>query len=109
MLDGERFYDGPSVRPQLERAQSQSLEVLASLILLALVVAALYVARALFIPIAIAIVVSLVLSSPIRLLRRWGRLRELCDETKANFCAAAFKDALDYCLDELRRRDKRDG
>jgi predicted PurR-regulated permease PerM len=72
MLDSERFYDGPSFRPQLERAQSQSLEVLASLIVLTLIVAALYVARALFVPIAIAILVSLVLSSPIRLLRRWG-------------------------------------
>jgi predicted PurR-regulated permease PerM len=75
MLDGERFYDGPSFRPQLGRAQSQSLEVLATLILLQLVVAALYVGRALFIPIAIAILASLVLSPPILLLRRWGLAR----------------------------------
>jgi hypothetical protein len=38
-----------------------------------------------------------------------SRLRELGDETKADFCAAAFKDALDYCLEELRRRDDRAG
>ena len=46
--------------------------MLATSILVALVVAALYIGREIFIPIAIAILVSFVLSPPILLLRRWG-------------------------------------
>ncbi|HEV2042798.1 MAG TPA: AI-2E family transporter [Casimicrobiaceae bacterium] len=46
--------------------------MLATLFLVTLVVTALYVGREIFIPIAIAIVLSFVLSPPILLLRRWG-------------------------------------
>ena len=46
--------------------------MLATLFLVAFVVAMLYVGREIFIPIAIAILVSFVLSPPILLLRRWG-------------------------------------
>ena len=66
------FSESPYHRPQPERAQPHPLEMLATLILVALVVAALYVGREIFIPIAIAILVSFVLSPPILLLRRWG-------------------------------------
>jgi hypothetical protein len=31
-----------------------------------------------------------------------GRTNELRDETKEDFCAARFKDALDFCLDEAK-------
>ena len=43
-----------------------------TILMIALVVAMLYVGREIFIPIAIAIVVSFVLSPPILLLWRWG-------------------------------------
>jgi predicted PurR-regulated permease PerM len=46
--------------------------MLATLFLVAFVVVLLYVGREIFIPIAIAILVSFVLSPPILLLRRWG-------------------------------------
>jgi predicted PurR-regulated permease PerM len=46
--------------------------MLATLFLVAIVVTTLYVGREIFIPIAIAIPVSFVLSPPILLLRRWG-------------------------------------
>jgi len=46
--------------------------MLATLLIIALAVATLYVGREIFIPIAIAIPVSFVLSPPILLLRRWG-------------------------------------
>ena len=59
-----------SPRPQPD--QAGSLEMLATLLLVAFVVAMLYVGREIFIPIAIAILVSFVLSPPILLLRRWG-------------------------------------
>ena len=57
-------------RPQSD--QAGTLEMLATLFLVAFVVALLYVGREIFIPIAIAILVSFVLSPPILLLRRWG-------------------------------------
>ena len=59
-------------RPQPKPDQARTLEMLATLFLVALVVAMLYVGREIFIPIAIAIPVSFVLSPPILLLRRWG-------------------------------------
>ncbi|MGC2222378.1 MAG: AI-2E family transporter, partial [Methylocella sp.] len=59
-------------RPQPKPDQARTLEMLATLLLVALVVAMLYVGREIFIPIAIAIPVSFVLSPPILLLRRWG-------------------------------------
>ena len=58
------------LRPQPD--QAGTLEMLATLFLVAFVVAMLYVGREIFIPIAIAILVSFVLSPPILLLRRWG-------------------------------------
>ena len=59
-------------RPRAEPDQARTLEMLATLFLVALVVTTLYVGREIFIPIAIAIPVSFVLSPPILLLRRWG-------------------------------------
>ena len=52
--------------------QARTLEMLATLFVVALVVAVLYVGREIFIPIAIAIPVSFVLSPPVLLLRGWG-------------------------------------
>lgn len=52
--------------------QSRTLELLATLVLVALGLALLYAGRDIFIPIAIAIFLSFVLSPPILLLRRWG-------------------------------------
>ena len=60
----------PRARPQPD--QAATLEMLATLFLVAFVVVLLYVGREIFIPIAIAILVSFVLSPPILLLRRWG-------------------------------------
>jgi predicted PurR-regulated permease PerM len=57
-------------RPQPD--QARTLEMLATLFVVVLVVTMLYVGREIFIPIAIAILVSFVLSPPILLLRRWG-------------------------------------
>jgi predicted PurR-regulated permease PerM len=51
--------------------QAELLNKLAMLVTLALVVAALYVGRAVFIPIAIAILLSFVLAPLVRVLRRW--------------------------------------
>lgn len=51
---------------------SHSLEILSRSVVLALVVCTLYFGRDIFVPIAIAIVLSFVLSPPILLLRRWG-------------------------------------
>ena len=62
-------------RPQSD--QAGTLEMLATLFLVAFVVVLLYVGREIFIPIAIAILVSFVLSPPILLLRRWGLGRVL--------------------------------
>jgi predicted PurR-regulated permease PerM len=52
--------------------RSGSLDILSRSVLLALVVCALYFGREIFVPIAIAILLSFVLSPPILLLRRWG-------------------------------------
>src|SRR5208337_346076 len=62
-------------RPQPD--QAGTLEMLATLFLVAFVVVLLYVGREIFIPIAIAILVSFVLSPPILLLRHWGLGRVL--------------------------------
>jgi predicted PurR-regulated permease PerM len=66
------FLESSLVRPRPEPDQARTLEMLATLFLVAFVVAALYIGREIFIPIAIAILVSFVLSPPILLLRRWG-------------------------------------
>src|SRR6202047_803177 len=66
------FLGRPPTRPRAEPDQARTLEMLATLFLVALVVTTLYVGREIFIPIAIAIPVSFVLSPPILLLRRWG-------------------------------------
>ena len=66
------FLGSPPARPRTEPDQARTLEMLATLFLVTLVVTALYVGREIFIPIAIAIVLSFVLSPPILLLRRWG-------------------------------------
>ena len=51
--------------------QAELLEKVATLITLALVITALYVGRAVFIPIAIAVLLSFALAPLVRLLRRW--------------------------------------
>ena len=66
------FLGRPPTRPRAEPDLARTLEMLATLFLVALVVTTLYVGREIFIPIAIAIPVSFVLSPPILLLRRWG-------------------------------------
>ena len=66
------FLGRPPTRPRAEPDQARTLEMLATLFLVALVVTTLYVGREIFIPIAIAILVSFVLWPPIVLLRRWG-------------------------------------
>jgi predicted PurR-regulated permease PerM len=71
------FFKSPSARPQPEPAQSRALESFATLFLVALVVTTLYAGREIFVPVAIAILVSFVLSPPILLLRRWGLGRVL--------------------------------
>ena len=59
-------------RPQPKPDQARTLEMLATLFVVALLVTMLYVGREIFIPIAIAIPVSFVLSPPVLLLRRLG-------------------------------------
>ncbi len=66
------FLGRPPARPRPPPDQARTLEMLATLFVVVLVVTALYVGREIFIPIAIAIPVSFVLSPPILLLRRWG-------------------------------------
>ena len=67
-----RFLESPAARPRPKPDQARTLETLATLLIIALAVATLYVGREIFIPIAIAILVSFVLSPPVLLLRRWG-------------------------------------
>ena len=66
------FLGSPPARARPQPDQAATLEMLATLFLVAFVVVLLYVGREIFIPIAIAILVSFVLSPPILLLRRWG-------------------------------------
>ena len=54
----------PPARPRAEPDQARTLEMLATLFVVALAVTTLYVGREIFIPIAIAIPVSFVLSPP---------------------------------------------
>jgi predicted PurR-regulated permease PerM len=61
-----------AARPRPEPDQARTLEMLATLFVVVLIVTALYVGREIFIPIAIAIPVSFVLSPPVLLLRRRG-------------------------------------
>jgi hypothetical protein len=66
------FLRSPLSRSRPQPDQAGTLEMLATLFLVAFVVAILYVGREIFIPIAIAILASFVLSPPIHLLRRGG-------------------------------------
>src|ERR1700724_3476021 len=66
------FVRSPLPRPRPQPDRAGTLEKRATLFLGAFVVAILYVGREIFIPIAIAILVSFVLSPPIHLLRRGG-------------------------------------
>jgi predicted PurR-regulated permease PerM len=66
------FLGSPPARPRPEPNQARTLEMLATLFVVVLIVTTLYVGREIFVPIAIAIPVSFVLSPPILLLRRWG-------------------------------------
>jgi predicted PurR-regulated permease PerM len=66
------FLGSPPARPRPQPDQARTLEMLTTLFLVAFVVVLLYVGREIFIPIAIAILVSFVLSPPVLLLRRWG-------------------------------------
>ncbi len=66
------FLGSPPARPRPQPDLARTLEMLATLFLVVFVVVLLYVGREIFIPIAIAILVSFVLSPPILLLRRWG-------------------------------------
>ena len=66
------FLGRPPAHTRPQPDQAGTLEMLATLFLVAFVVVLLYVGREIFIPIAIAILVSFVLSPPILLLRRWG-------------------------------------
>ena len=66
------FLGSSPARPRPEPDQARTLEMLATFFVVALAVTTLYVGREIFIPIAIAIPVSFVLSPPVLLLRRWG-------------------------------------
>ncbi len=66
------FLGSPPARSRPEPDQARTLEMLATLFVVALLVTMLYVGREIFIPIAIAIPVSFVLSPPVLLLRRLG-------------------------------------
>jgi predicted PurR-regulated permease PerM len=66
------FLGSSPARPRPEPDQARTLEMLATLFVVALAVTTLYVGREILIPIAIAIVVSFVLAPPVLLLRRWG-------------------------------------
>ncbi|MGH6853262.1 MAG: AI-2E family transporter, partial [Methylocella sp.] len=70
--DGEMsgFLGSPAARPRPERDQARTLDMLATLFVVALVGAMLYAGREIFVPIAIAIPVSFVLSPPTLALRR---------------------------------------
>src|SRR5437660_11726452 len=65
------FLKPPPPRVAARVDQAELLGKIAMLVTLALVVTALYVGRAVFIPIAIAILLSFVLAPLVRLLRRW--------------------------------------
>ena len=66
------FLGGAPARPRPQPDQARTLEMLATLFVVVLVVTTLYVGREIFIPVAIAVPVSFVLSPPVLLLRRWG-------------------------------------
>jgi predicted PurR-regulated permease PerM len=69
------FLGSSPVRARPQPDQARTLEMLATLFLVVFVVATLYLGREIFIPIAIAILVSFILSPPILLLRRLGLSR----------------------------------
>ena len=84
------FLGSAPARPRPQSDQARTLEMLATLFLVAFVVAMLYVGREIFIPIAIAILVSFVLSPRNLLPRRWrlGRLPSI----RPNYGAGVFFD-----------------
>ena len=66
------FLGSSPARPRPEPDQARTLEMLATVFVVALAVTTLYVGREILIPIAIAIPVSFVLAPPVLLLRRGG-------------------------------------
>ncbi len=68
-------FGGSAARSTDDHGLAETVRTLATLIVVALSVAALYVARDIFVPIAIAVLLSFVLSQPILLLRRVGAPR----------------------------------
>ncbi|PNG26274.1 AI-2E family transporter [Methylocella silvestris] len=65
-------FDVPRTRPSDERDITRTLDMLATLMIATLCIVALYAARSVFVPIAIAVLLSFVLSPPVRLLRGLG-------------------------------------
>ncbi|WP_395697862.1 AI-2E family transporter [Methylocella sp.] len=70
-------FEGPHARPAGRRDLARTVEILSILLIAALCVVALYAARGVFVPIAIAVLLSFVLSIPMRALRRVGFSRLL--------------------------------
>ena len=66
------FLGSPPARPRPEPNQARTLELLTTLFVAVVIVTTFYIGREIFIPIAIAIPVSFVLSPPVLVLRRWG-------------------------------------
>jgi predicted PurR-regulated permease PerM len=66
------FLGSPPARPRPEPDQARTLELLTTLFVAVVIVTTFYIGREIFIPIAIAIPVSFVLSPPVLMLRRWG-------------------------------------
>ena len=66
------FLTAPVARPQPEPNQGRSLETLATVLVITIAIGVLYVGREIFVPIAIAILLSFVLSPLVRMLRRIG-------------------------------------
>ncbi|MGC2222135.1 MAG: AI-2E family transporter [Methylocella sp.] len=66
------FLGSPPARRRPEPNQARTLEMLTTLFVAVVIVTTFYIGREIFIPIAIAIPVSFVLSPPVLVLRRWG-------------------------------------
>jgi len=66
------FLGTPPARRRPAPNQARTLEMLATLFVVVVIVTTFYIGREIFIPIAIAIPVSFVLSPPVLVLRRWG-------------------------------------
>ncbi|WP_395665009.1 AI-2E family transporter [Methylocella sp.] len=65
-------FDAPQRRPPEERDPGRSIETLTTAVIATLCVVALYAARGVLVPVAIAVLLSFVLSIPVRALRRLG-------------------------------------